>query len=78
MNSNEEDEYYFFNNIIFDESLNSSNKKEHTKTNKEDQPKNCIHNWKKYVGFTETYYYCEHCDEKTNDDYNSSKKWYLK
>jgi len=26
--------------------------------------KNCSHKWKKYMGFTDTYQYCEHCDEK--------------
>lgn len=24
----------------------------------------CAHSWKLYQGFTETYEYCEHCDEK--------------
>lgn len=74
MNSNEEDEYYFFNNIIFDESLNEKSNKEQDKA----KLKMCIHSWKKYTGFTESYYYCEHCDEKTNNDYESSNKWYLK
>lgn len=42
------------------------------------EEKKCFHSWKKYVGFTEIYYYCEHCDEKSNDDYDSAQKWYLK
>jgi hypothetical protein len=80
MNSSEEDEYYFFNNIIFDESLNASNKNGNVKVNKEEQPKACFHNWKKYVGFTESYFYCENCDEKTYDDKppSSSTPWFLK
>ena len=27
----------------------------------------CIHSWKAYEGFTKSYDYCEHCDEKKND-----------
>ena len=76
MNSNEEDEYYFFNNIIFDESGGVTKRDGYKQSNKE--TKHCTHNWKKYVGFTDVYYYCDHCDEKTNNDYESSKKWYLK
>lgn len=28
----------------------------------------CFHDWEKYVGFTETYYYCKKCDEKSFED----------
>jgi hypothetical protein len=28
------------------------------------EPTKCAHSWKKYQGFTESYHYCEHCDEK--------------
>ena len=27
----------------------------------------CDHKWKQYVGFTETYWYCETCQFKTNE-----------
>lgn len=72
----EEDEYYFFNNVVFDETLNKNfdNKKEASGESK----KPCQHSWKKYVGFTEVYYYCEYCDEKSNHDFDSSRKWYIK
>lgn len=73
----EEDEYYFFNNIVFDESLNGKNNSD-TKEQDRTKTKHCVHSWKKYVGFTDVYYYCENCDEKSNNDFDSSKKWYLK
>jgi len=28
----------------------------------------CFHDWEKYVGFTEVYYYCKKCDEKSFED----------
>ncbi len=28
------------------------------------KPKECEHEWKQYVGFTETYTYCKKCDKK--------------
>ena len=57
-----DDEYFFFNNIIFDESLNKEKNKEEAKI------KICAHNWKKYTGFTDVYFFCENCDEKTRDE----------
>ena len=30
----------------------------------------CFHDWKKYVGFTEVYFFCEKCDEKTPKEPN--------
>lgn len=35
--------------------------------------KNCWHDWKEYVGFTERYWYCEKCDVKSKEDPNI--KW---
>lgn len=28
----------------------------------------CLHEWKKYVGFTEIYFFCEKCDLKSEKD----------
>lgn len=38
----------------------------------EDPPKkkDCYHNWKEYIGFTEKYWYCETCDAKSKEDPN--------
>lgn len=65
---------YDYENIV--EELKSAffSDKENKKTNSE----SCYHNWKKYVGFTEVYYYCEYCDKKTNHDYDSAQKPWLK
>lgn len=30
----------------------------------ETKSKSCNHNWKQYIGFTDTYKYCEACNEK--------------
>jgi hypothetical protein len=78
INKDADDDYNIFNygNIYIDKS-GSSYKRDEIE-NKEEKKKNCFHNWKKYVGFTEVYYYCEYCDEKSNNDYDSSNKWYLK
>jgi hypothetical protein len=74
INDGADDDYNIFNygNVWIDRSGELSKKDE------KEQKKNCFHNWKKYVGFTEVYYYCEYCDEKSNNDYDSSNKWYLK
>lgn len=77
----EEDEYYFFNNVIFDETLNKNFEIGSKKESDTTKTKICIHSWKKYVGFTESYFYCENCDEKTFDEKqppSSSNPWYLK
>lgn len=40
---------------------------------KDSEPKktiNCWHDWKEYVGFTEKYWYCEKCDNKSEEDPN--------
>jgi hypothetical protein len=28
---------------------------------------NCWHNWKKYEGFNESYWFCENCDKKKTE-----------
>ncbi len=64
-----DDEYFFFNNIIFDESLNLEKRNGHkNKDGEEAKIKICAHNWKKYTGFTDVYFFCENCDEKTRDE----------
>lgn len=75
INSDADDEYNIFNygNIYIDKSGES-----YKRDNKEDKKKNCFHKWIKYVGFTEIYYFCEYCDEKSNHDYESSQKLWLK
>lgn len=32
--------------------------------------KNCWHDWKEYIGFTEKYWYCEKCDAKSEENPN--------
>jgi hypothetical protein len=32
------------------------------------KPKHCWHQWKEYVGFTERYWYCEKCDNKSQEN----------
>jgi hypothetical protein len=34
------------------------------------KPKHCWHDWKEYLGFTERYWYCEKCDEKSKENPN--------
>ena len=34
------------------------------------KPKHCWHEWKEYVGFTERYWYCEKCDNKSQENPN--------
>lgn len=39
--------------------------------NKDAEPtktKNCWHDWKEYIGFTEKYWYCEKCDAKSEEN----------
>lgn len=31
---------------------------------KVESKKGCDHSWKSYVGLSESFHYCEHCDEK--------------
>jgi hypothetical protein len=34
------------------------------------KPKHCWHEWKEYIGFTERYWYCEKCDNKSQENPN--------
>jgi hypothetical protein len=34
------------------------------------KPKHCWHEWKEYIGFTERYWYCEKCDNKSWENPN--------
>ena len=34
------------------------------------KPKHCWHEWKEYIGFTERYWYCEKCDNKSKENPN--------
>lgn len=39
--------------------------------NKEEKKSShCWHDWKEYTGFTEHYWYCEKCDEKSKENPN--------
>lgn len=71
----DDDEYVglYYNGIRIDQSSDFSKKED-----KEQKKNNCFHNWKKYVGFTEVYYFCEYCDKKSNHDYESAQKPWLK
>jgi len=43
------------------------------KANKDAEPpkqKHCWHEWKEYIGFTERYWYCEKCDNKSQENPN--------
>jgi hypothetical protein len=46
--------------------------------NKDAEPtktKNCFHDWKEYVGFTEKYWYCEKCDAKSEENPNLPRRF---
>jgi hypothetical protein len=42
----------------------------------------CLHDWKQYTGFTESYWFCSRCDLKREDDPknddNSGIPWWRK
>lgn len=51
---------------------NFEEEKEQDKNTIPSKDKNCWHDWKEYIGFTEKYWYCEKCDVKSKENPNLS------